>query len=201
MSFPIPIPTPSVGEIISYVRRPRLVAFIPDGEPSIQSVGQRRRAFFHVGVKNIGGTPVKNARLYLSFKGTQEEVGVLAKWDFKAEPVDSYTTPSKVVPWLIVDSQVHDILPALRETFAAVIKYEGENEAYTFSGFSYLYPDLKQHKLDRGKYTVTAKLASENYRGSFSFEVVNDGPNFSDFAIRPLREYKGDKTFKAIEWL
>lgn len=201
MSFPLPIPTPTVGEIISYFKKPKLVVFIPEGDPSIQVIGNRRRAFYHLGVRNVGKVPVKSTRIYLNFEGVREKVEILVKWDFKAEPFESYTTPN-VIPWLVVDSQVHDILPVVGETFAVLIKYEGEDEIYPFSAFSYLYPDLKEHhnKLGKGEYTVKASLVSQNYRCSFSFKAKNNGKNFKDVCMEPLREYRGDKTFKPIEW-
>ena len=122
-----------------------------------------------------------------------------AKWDSPAEPFDSYKT-FNVVPKLIVDSQVHDLLPALKETFAVLVKYEGENEFYAFSVFSYLYPDLKdqRNKFDCGEYLVKANLVSENYRCSFSFKIKNNGKNINDLSIEPLREYRGDKTNRSI---
>jgi hypothetical protein len=82
------------------------------------------------------------------------------------------------------------------------MKYEGESEIYPFSAFSYLYPELKEphNELGIGEYMVKAVLVSENYRGSFSFRVKNNGKSFGDVYIEPLKEYKGDKTFKPIKW-
>jgi hypothetical protein len=202
MSLPIPIPTPTVGEIVSFFRKPKLFAFIPKDEPKIQEIQDfKRRAFYHIGVRNAGSVTIKSSRVYLNFEGIGRKVGILAKWDFKAEPLDSYNT-LHVVPQLIVDSQVHDILPAVSETFAVFMKYEGEDEIYPFSAFSYLYPYLKEphNKLGIGEYVVKAILVSENFRGSFSFRIKNKGKNFNDVSIEPLREYKGDKTFRPIKW-
>jgi hypothetical protein len=199
MSFPIPIPTPTVGEIISFLKKPKLIAFIPKNEPKIQPIGNIRRAFYTLGVVNVSNIPIKKARVYLNFNGSEKVVSV--KWDFKAEPFDSYTARN-IVPKLIVDSQVQDLLPAIKETFAVLVKYEGENESYSFSAFSYLYPDFKdqRNKFDCGEYLVKANLVSENYRCSFSFKIKNIGKNFNDVCIEPLREYRGDKTYKPIQW-
>jgi len=201
VSFPLPIPTPTIGEIVSYFKKPKLVAFVPKNEPAIQVIDNKRRAFYHVGIKNIGKISVESARIYLNFEGLKKKIGILVKWDFKAEPFDSYATLN-IVPRLIVDSQIHDILPAIGETFAVLIKYEGENEVYPFSAFSYLYPDLKEQpkKLDKGEYVVKANLVSINYNCSFSFKVKNNGKNFNDVSIEPLKEYRGAKGFKPIRW-
>jgi len=116
------MPTPTIGEIISYFKRPKLVVFIPKDEPKKQDIGKRRRAFYHVGVKNVGKVTIKNARMYLNFEGNGIKVGVLAKWDFKAEPFDSYDTLHRV-PQFIVNSQVHDVLPAIVSTWSIVLGF------------------------------------------------------------------------------
>lgn len=198
--FPIPIPTPTITEISSYIGRPKLVAFIPEDEPTKQIV--MKRAFYHIGLTNLGKTPVKNARVYFNFEGLNIKFTTIAKWDWTAEPFDTYTNiRPNVVPWLVVDSQVHDILPAISETVAVLMKYENEDEAYPFSAFSYLYPDLKlPNKIMLGECVVKAILYSENYKCSLSFKVNNKGRTFNDVSIDPITDFQGIGVFKPIKW-
>lgn len=200
MSFPIPLPAPSFSDIVSFLKKPKLLAFVPDDEPNIQRINKQQRAVYRIGVVNVGDTPIRNARIYLNFDGDKRII-IPIKWDSKAEPFDTYKTLN-IVPWLLVDSKIQDILPAFKETFAVLIKYDGENECYPFSANSYLHPDLKEerNKLENGEYSVKAVLISETYRCSFSFNVKNIGKSFNDVSIEPLKDYRGNKIYKPIKW-
>ncbi|MEM0117221.1 MAG: hypothetical protein QXV32_02135 [Conexivisphaerales archaeon] len=148
------------GEIVSFVRKPKLLAFLPRGDPSIQT--QFNRAFYHAGVKNTSGITISKARILVRIgQNGQDVTSFLAKWDFKPDPFTSYSSNAAVSPYLFVDSQVHYILPAVAETFKLFLKVQGETELYTFSPFSYIYPTLKcPPALQLGEYSVEVMVAA-----------------------------------------
>jgi len=201
MSLPIPVPAPSWGDIVGLVRKPKLLAFLPKDDPSVQQV--LGRAFFHAGVKNTSSIPITKARVLVRVrKEGQDVTSYLAKWDFTPEPFVAYAPNAAISPQLLVESQVHYVLPAVAETFALFVKFQGHDELYTFSPFSYLQPNLQlSPPLQVGEYSVEVIIAAENYRGVFGLKVENHGSSFGDVRLSRFDNFTASKGFKRMDWL
>jgi len=186
----------TLGRILyDYLKAPDLKAYQRAGDPDIQEVDNRRRAFYHLALENkregLMANPAYNARVAMTFldKENREMFRIPAKWDFRSEPLRREIKNGRLVefpePSLIPQTELLDINPNSVETFCICLKYEGEEEAYAFTAFSYLYPELKNPrlKLSRGVYRLHIVVNAANAHREFEFLVKNEGTKFQDLVV------------------
>ena len=196
----------SMPFIYDRLRAPKLSVIIPDSDPSIQPLPSARRGFYHVMIVNKN-VELKGRRIFWSHPSYLTKIGMKfmdkrrrrlfelnGRWDRAPEPLAPGIAGGRVVHLpdhsLVPISETIDISPGRGgEGFCLVMKYEGEDECWGFSNWSYLrgwQQGLRdpQSKLGIGKYIIDVHITASNAERSFRFILENRGKRLEDVSIK-----------------
>ncbi len=196
----------SMPFIYDRLRAPKLSAMIPEGDPSIQRLPRARRGFYHVMIvnKNVESKgrrifwrhPSYHTKIRMKFMDKKRRglFELNGRWDGSPEPLAPGITGGRVVQLpnisLVPISETIEISPGRAgEGFCLVMKYEGEDECWGFSNWSYIRgwrwglrdPNTK---LGIGKYIIDVHITASNAEKSFRFILKNRGRRFKDVSIK-----------------
>lgn len=164
-------------------------------EPAIQTFNGDKRVFYHISVINKGkfSNPARNVRAKLTFYKTNERrlerlFSLPAKWDFRPEPIrfqvvggadtlDKRVLVTILEPSLLPQAEVIDVNPKAEETFCILLKYDGEDKAYAFNAFSYMYGEQRNPnwELRKGVYHIKVEIIGENVHTTSWIEIEVKG--------------------------
>ena len=187
------------GAIIWPKNKPRLVAFLPGTDPTIQAVP--RRAFWHVGVENQTDIVIERAHVQIQVALRGHPITELpARWDSRPEPFVAYTTPPQLSPQLLQDSQVYDLVKASKETLAFMVRCDGR-QPHAFGAWSYANPTLElPPPLGNDYYAFRFLITGAHYRGAFGILVNISGPSFGEVSVTPDQPFNLPEGFDRIDW-
>jgi len=71
------------------------------------------------------------------------------------------------------------------ETFAFIVKHQGQNECYSFNGESYQFPfwSNPNWKIGTGEFIIEVSAISGNSSVTRRFILINNGPNLTDVSL------------------
>ncbi len=196
----------SMPFIYDRLRAPKLSAIIPEDDPSVQPLPGARRGFYHVMIVNKN-VEIKGRRIFWSHPSYHTRVTMKfmnekgrklfelnGRWDRGPEPLAPGIAGGRVVflpdSSLVPISETIDISPGKGgDRFCVVMKYEGEEECWGFSNWSYIRgwqrgwrdPDSR---LGIGKYIVDVYITASNAERSFRFILENRGRKLEDVSIK-----------------
>ncbi len=180
-------------------RRPRLALELVERasgvEPTIQTLrDDGERGFYHLRVRNVGKSPAYHCLLRIRFlepHSHNELFRVNGKWDSGPEPYVLLPLPTRLTdegefeyeerearqPFLVPFSEVMDIQPGDAQTFAILVKYDGDEDCFAFSSWGYILGNghrVKDWTLAPGTYVAEVTVSYSGRRSiTQQFTIVN----------------------------
>jgi hypothetical protein len=186
--------------IWEFLRKPRLKLDY-ESQPAIQNT-RPQRALYHIRVTNIGKTVANDCDVSIIFYDVHRTTlfSITAKWARGPEPI--IPVPVRLLANLGIESEDRaytsliplssfaNIRPGERssDSFSFLMKYEGENECYGFSPWSYEHRELRNPawQLGIGNYLIDVLVKGGNVEKRARYYLSNMGTLFTDIRLIEL---------------
>ena len=155
----------------------------------------KQYAIYHLDVKNKGRTAAFDCEAEFTFFSDNKELfkPIRAKWDAKPEPLSFAKTDkgwgAVFDPSKIYYSEVVNINPGSHQSFATILKYDGESDCYPFSVWGYCCkePWRVEDKIPKGEFTLKVKVRhSRQEPVEAKFKIENQGKDMKTVVIKKI---------------
>lgn len=177
---------------------------ICEGDTNVPPPSGKPFAIYHLDVKNKGKTAAIDCEAYFTFYSENKKLfdTIKAKWDAKPEPVfyqwenESPSPPQQtgkklitgIDPNKIYYSEIVNINPDSHQSFAIILKYDGEENCYPFSVWSYYCKGFRvKEKIPKGVFTLEVQVKHARKESvEASFKIKNLSENMRSVVIEKI---------------